>query len=64
MSFPSKCKPEIIAVITTVMELMSCTNSSVTSQYLTSLQRQNVTPSNLTGRSIESDLDVILKSLL
>ena len=30
MSFPSRCKSEIIAVITTVMELISCTNSDVT----------------------------------
>ena len=52
MSFLSRCKSEIIAIITTAMQLMSCTNFSVTSQCLTSLQRQNVALSNLTGRNM------------
>ena len=34
-SFTRRCKSEITAIITGDMKLMSCTNSSATSQYLT-----------------------------
>ena len=42
---------------------MSCTNFSITSEYLTSLQRKKGAPDTCTGRDMNSHVDVILKSL-
>ena len=50
ISFPSRCKSEIITIITNARKLMSCRNSSVTSQYLTELWRKNGAPGTWTGR--------------
>ena len=40
ISFPPRCNFQIIAIITSATKLMSCPNSSVTSQYLTYLHRK------------------------
>ena len=50
ISFPSRCKSEIITIITNARKLMSCPNSSITSQYLTELWRKNGAPGTWTGR--------------
>ena len=43
-SFPHRCKSEIIAIITSATKLTFYPNSSVTSQYLTYLQRKKGAP--------------------
>ena len=50
ISFPSRCKSEIITIIINARKLMSCLNSSITSQYLTELWRKNGAPGTWTGR--------------
>ena len=50
MSLPTRCKSEIIVVITSATKQMTRPNCSITSQYLTYLQRKNGAPGTWKSR--------------
>ena len=50
MSLPARCKSEIIVVITSATKQMTRPNCSITSQYLTYLQRKNGAPGTWKSR--------------
>ena len=52
MRLPPRCKSEIIPIITSATKLMYCLNSSVTSQYLTWLQRKKGAAGTCTGHDM------------
>ena len=63
MSLPARCKSEIIVNITSATKQMTRPNCSITSQYLTYLQRKMAL--RVLGKVVTkvSYLDVTLKSL-
>ena len=69
MGFLHRCNSEIISVVTFAKKPMSRQNSSITSQYLTSLQRKEGALCTLAMDDGQvatwlSQVDVILKSFL